>query len=55
MMQVDGLSPEHLVRRNELIDRVTLDDVKRIARRILREDASVTVVVGKPQGIAATE
>jgi zinc protease len=54
-MQVDGLSPDHLVRRNELIDRVTLDDVERIARRILRPDASVTVVVGHPQGVAATE
>ncbi|TXL69562.1 insulinase family protein [Vineibacter terrae] len=54
-MQVDGLPPEHMTRRNELIDRVTLDDVKRMAQRILRLDASVTVVVGKPQGIAATE
>jgi zinc protease len=54
-MQVDGLPPDHLLRRKALIDRVTLDDVKRIAGRILREDAAVTVVVGKPQGVTATE
>ncbi len=54
-MQNDGLSPDHLVRRKALIDRVTQDDVKRMARRILREDLSVTVVVGRPQGVTATE
>jgi zinc protease len=54
-MQTDGLSPEHLTRRKALIDRVTLDDVKRMAQRILREDLSVTVVVGRPQGVTATE
>jgi zinc protease len=54
-MQVDSLPPDHMTRRKELIDRVTLDDVKRMAQRILRPDASVTVVVGRPQGITATE
>jgi zinc protease len=54
-MQVDGLPPDHLVRRQALIDRVSLDDVKRMAKRILREDASVTVVVGKPKGISPSE
>jgi len=54
-MQTDGLSPEHLTRRKALIDRVTLDDVKRMAQRMLREDQSVTVVVGRPQGVTATE
>jgi zinc protease len=54
-MQVDGLPPEHLVRRKELIERVTQDDVLRVARRILRPDYAVTVVVGKPEGVTPTE
>jgi zinc protease len=54
-MQVDGLPPEHLVRRKELIERVTQDDVLRMARRILRPDYAVTVVVGKPEGVTPTE
>ena len=54
-MQTDGLPPDHLDRRKELIDRVSLDDVKRMAQRILREDPSVTVVVGRPKGVTATE
>ncbi|MBL8674901.1 MAG: insulinase family protein, partial [Rhodospirillales bacterium] len=54
-MRVDGLAPDHLTRRKALIDAVTKDAVKRVAARILREDLSVTVVVGKPQGVTATE
>jgi zinc protease len=54
-MQVDGLPPDHMARRKGLIDRVTRDDVKRVADRILRIDPSVTVVVGRPQGITSTE
>ncbi|HJQ58869.1 MAG TPA: pitrilysin family protein [Vineibacter sp.] len=54
-MLLDGLGPEHLVRRKQLIDKVTREDVLRVARRILREDDAVTVVVGKPQGVTATE
>ncbi|HKV00007.1 MAG TPA: pitrilysin family protein [Vineibacter sp.] len=54
-IQVDGLPPDHMTRRKELIDRVTSADVKRIAQRVLQLDASVAVVVGKPQGITATE
>jgi zinc protease len=54
-MLIDGLTPEHLVRRKQLIDKVTREDVLRLARRLLREDAAVTVVVGKPQGVTATE
>lgn len=54
-MQVDGLTPDHLTRRRELIEKVTADDVRRVARRLLREDALTTVVVGQPSGLTATE
>jgi zinc protease len=52
-MQVDGLPPEQLDRRPKLIGAVTLEDVRRLARRLLREDSLTTVVVGKPIGLAA--
>ena len=54
-LQVDGLPPEHLARRQALIDAVTVDDVLRAARRLLREDMLVTVVVGKPVGLTSSE
>ncbi|TAJ85150.1 MAG: insulinase family protein [Reyranella sp.] len=50
-MQIDGLSPDHLTRRGALIAAVKLDDVRKVARRLLRDEALTTVVVGKPVGI----
>lgn len=52
-MQVDGLSPDHLTRRATLIAAVKLDDVRKVARRLLRDETLTTVVVGKPVGVAA--
>jgi zinc protease len=51
-MQVDGLRPDHLERRDALIAAVTLDDVRRLARRLLDQDRLITVVVGKPVGLS---
>jgi zinc protease len=50
-MQVDKLPPDHLTRRANLIGAVKIDDVRRIARRLLHDEAMTTVVVGKPVGI----
>ena len=52
-MQIDNLSPDHLTKRAALIAAVKIDDVRRLARRVLRDDALLTVVVGKPVGITA--
>ena len=52
-MQIDGLPRDQLERRTKLIAAVTLDDVRRLARRLLRDDVITTVVVGKPVGLAA--
>jgi zinc protease len=52
-LQVDNLSPDHLTRRASLIAAVKIDDVRRLARRLLRDDVLTTVVVGKPVGITA--
>jgi zinc protease len=50
-MQVDNLAPDHLTKRAVLIAAVKIDDVRRLARRLLRDEALTTVVVGKPVGI----
>ncbi len=52
-MQVDGLPRNQLELRPKLIAAVTLDDVRRLARRLLRDDLVTTVVVGKPVGLNA--
>lgn len=52
-MQVDGLDPDHLTRRGALIAAVKLEDVRRVARRLLRDETLTTVVVGKPVGVVS--
>ncbi len=52
-MQVDGLSPDHLTKRGALIAAVKLEDVHKMARRLLRDEALTTVVVGKPVGVTS--
>lgn len=45
-MQVDDLGIDYIVKRNGLVDAVTLDDVKRAARRIL-DGGMLAAVVGR--------
>jgi zinc protease len=54
-LQVDNLPPDHLTKRAALIGAVKIDDVRRVARRLLRDDAVTTVVVGKPVGVTSTD
>jgi zinc protease len=53
-LQVDGLGPEEIDRRAELIGKVSADDVRRVASRLLKVDQATTVVVGRPVGVTAT-
>ena len=53
-VQRDRLGIDYLNKRNDLINAVTLDDVARVARRLLRPDALTTVVVGQPEGVKIT-
>ena len=52
-LQVDGLPRDQLEKRPKLIAAVTGEDVRRMARRLLRDDALTVVVVGKPVGLNA--
>jgi len=52
-LQVDHQPRDYLDRRAALIGAVKADDVRRVARRLLRDEAMTTVVVGKPAGGAA--
>ena len=54
-IQLDELGIDYIDRRPDLINAVTLEDVKRVARRILDADKLTVVVVGEPVGVVATE
>jgi zinc protease len=51
-MQLNDLGIDYLERRADLINAVTLDDIKRVARRLLKPEDLIVVVVGQPDGIS---
>ncbi|MFN4129628.1 MAG: M16 family metallopeptidase [Paracoccaceae bacterium] len=54
-MQMIGLSPDYPKTRNAKVEAVTLEDVRRVAGTLFREDHLRFVVVGQPEGITATD
>jgi zinc protease len=52
-IQLDNLGIDYMDKRSSLIDAVTLDDTKRLARRLLNGGMLVTVV-GRPQGVTSS-
>jgi len=53
-IQMDNLGIDYPDRRNGLIEAVTLDDVNRLAKELLRPDQLTVVVVGQPDGVKST-
>ena len=53
-IQMDNLGIDYPDRRNGLIEAVTLDDVNRLAKKLLRPDQLTVVVVGQPDGVKST-
>jgi len=52
-LQLDGLGVDYFTRRPEMINSVTLDDARRVAKRLLDGGLLVTVA-GRPDGIVST-
>ena len=50
-MQMDGLPIDYPVTRNAKIEAVTMDDIRRVAKRLYLPDALHFVVVGQPTGM----
>lgn len=50
-LQTDGYDVDYLDRRNGLIAAVTLDDAKRVAKRLFDHQKLLVTVAGKPDGI----
>lgn len=53
-IQLDQLGKDYIDRRNALIEAVTLDDIKRVARRLAGSKEALVVVVGKPAGVSSS-
>lgn len=52
-MQTDGMPIDYIATRNDKVNAVTLEDVNRVAKRLLQPEALTFVVVGQPKGLMA--
>ncbi|NCC21056.1 MAG: insulinase family protein [Alphaproteobacteria bacterium] len=53
-MQLDNLPIGYLDKRDLMIESVTIDDVRRVAKNLLVPEALTVVMVGRPQGMEPT-
>lgn len=53
-MQMTGLPTSYVTERNDQIMAVTMDDIRRVAKRIYHPEELHFVVVGQPEGLAST-
>ena len=50
-MQLQGLGVDYIKQRADIINAVTVNDVREVARRYMRQEDLITVVVGSPEGL----
>jgi zinc protease len=48
----EGYGPDYVEKRNAMIEAITLDDAKRVAKRLLDTDNMIVTIVGKPEEAA---
>lgn len=54
-MQMMGFPSDYPKTRNAKVDAVTIEDVKRVAARLIQPDQLSFVIVGQPTGVTSTE
>jgi zinc protease len=47
-IEIEDLGIDYVNKRNKLVEAVTLDDIKRVAKRLIEADRLITTIVGKP-------
>jgi len=47
-IRIEDLGIDYVDKRNEMIAKVSLDDIKRVAKRLIEADRLITTIVGKP-------
>ncbi len=50
-IQMENLGLDYVIKRNDMINAVTLADLKRIAKRLIKPGNLIVTVVGKPVGV----
>jgi zinc protease len=49
-IQMDGFGPEWMIERNRLIEAVTMEDARRVSKRLFGDGAMSVAIVGRPVG-----
>ena len=47
----EGFGADYIENRNKIIEAISMDDVKRVAKRLLQPDGLIVTIVGKPLGL----
>ena len=47
-IQIEDLGIDYIDKRNALVEKVSLDDIKQVAKRLIEADRLITTIVGKP-------
>jgi zinc protease len=50
-VQIEDLGIDYFDRRNAMVEAVTLDDIRRVADRLIKPGALIVTVVGQPEGM----
>jgi zinc protease len=53
-IQLDNLGADYIDRRNGEIEAVTVDDIKRVAKRLMGPKSLIVTVAGTPEGVSDT-
>ena len=54
-IQIEDLGIDYVNRRNPLVEAVTLEDISRVAKRLIEADRLITTIVGKPVAAKSKE
>jgi zinc protease len=54
-MQMNGFPIDYAETRNDRVNAVTMEDIRRVAKRLFRPEDLAVVVVGKPVGVDSTD
>ncbi len=50
-IQVEDLGADYIKNRNKMIEAVTLEEIRRVAKRLLKADGLILTIVGKPEKV----
>ncbi|MEZ5923994.1 MAG: pitrilysin family protein [Hyphomicrobiaceae bacterium] len=50
-IQIEDLGIDYVDKRNSLVEAVTIDDIRRVAKRLLQPGNLIVTIVGKPEGL----